>query len=240
MSRLPTPGGDQGEWGNILNDFLSASHNADGTLKSSAVSAAGAMQTGASAGGDLSGTYPNPTVAKVNGIAVSGTPAVGHLLTATGAAAASWQVPSRQYMSRQITVWAGGTASTQIATVGTWTPTYLRTSDTGSQYSGWVNLSGGAQNDSITFDFAAAAGTCTIELFHLPFTNRGIYTVQIDAVSVGTIDGYSATLAATRGLLTGIAVTTGQHTLTILMATKNASSSSFVGIIDHLVLTQTA
>jgi len=33
MSRLPTPGGDDGNWGNILNDYLSVEHNADGSLK---------------------------------------------------------------------------------------------------------------------------------------------------------------------------------------------------------------
>ena len=34
MTRLPTPGQDDGTWGSVLNDFLSAEHNADGTLKS--------------------------------------------------------------------------------------------------------------------------------------------------------------------------------------------------------------
>lgn len=33
MSRLPTPGGDTGQWGTILNDFLNVEHNTDGSLK---------------------------------------------------------------------------------------------------------------------------------------------------------------------------------------------------------------
>lgn len=33
MSRLPHPGGDNNQWGNILNDFLNVEHASDGTLK---------------------------------------------------------------------------------------------------------------------------------------------------------------------------------------------------------------
>lgn len=38
MTRLPTPGGDANNWGEILNDFLSKAHSDDGTLKPNAVS----------------------------------------------------------------------------------------------------------------------------------------------------------------------------------------------------------
>ncbi len=37
MPRLPIPGADNGTWGQILNDFLAAAHNADGTIKAGAV-----------------------------------------------------------------------------------------------------------------------------------------------------------------------------------------------------------
>jgi len=38
MVRLPQPGGDQGSWGNVLNDFLVVSHNNDGTIKTASIS----------------------------------------------------------------------------------------------------------------------------------------------------------------------------------------------------------
>jgi hypothetical protein len=38
MARLPTPGSDDGTWGTVLNDYLSQSHNADGTIKDGIVS----------------------------------------------------------------------------------------------------------------------------------------------------------------------------------------------------------
>src|SRR3989344_3831677 len=40
MARLPQPGGDSGNWGDILNDYLSQSHKPDGTIKDDVVTAA--------------------------------------------------------------------------------------------------------------------------------------------------------------------------------------------------------
>lgn len=36
MARLPQPGGDEGVWGDVLNEYLQISLNTDGTLKTSA------------------------------------------------------------------------------------------------------------------------------------------------------------------------------------------------------------
>lgn len=40
MVRLPQPGGDNGNWGAILNDFLTQSHDTDGSLKDGVISEA--------------------------------------------------------------------------------------------------------------------------------------------------------------------------------------------------------
>ena len=37
MTRLPVPGSDEGSWGQILNDFLVAAHNSDGSIKNGVV-----------------------------------------------------------------------------------------------------------------------------------------------------------------------------------------------------------
>lgn len=46
MARLPQPGGDPGQWGAILNDYLNVAHNSDGSLKDTGV---------------LAGKYSKPT-----------------------------------------------------------------------------------------------------------------------------------------------------------------------------------
>jgi hypothetical protein len=43
MARLPIPGGDSGDWGTILNDFLEVSLNGDGTIQTGALQQAGGV-----------------------------------------------------------------------------------------------------------------------------------------------------------------------------------------------------
>lgn len=63
----------------------------------------GGAPTGA-AGGDLSGTYPNPGVAKVDGVAVTGTPSAGQVPIASDGTNAAWAGVSPQGLAW---TWAG-------------------------------------------------------------------------------------------------------------------------------------
>jgi hypothetical protein len=100
----------------------------------------------------------------------------------------------------------------------------------------------GAQNAEVAWDVMLAAGTWKVEIFMRTDTDKGIYSVRLDDVEVGTIDGYSASATNNvRGSVSGIAVTrSGKYELELRMATKNGSSSSYVGWINSVQLTRTA
>lgn len=93
MARLPQPGGDEGNWGNILNDYLATSHNTDGTLKNGVVSApklaAGSPVSGQVLGYNgsaLSWTTPTGGGAAVATTTTTGTITLAGDLAGTGAA----------------------------------------------------------------------------------------------------------------------------------------------------------
>jgi hypothetical protein len=105
-----------------------------------------------------------------------------------------------------------------------------------------IKSSNGSQNNEISFDVILAVGTWTIELMHMQQSLCGIYTALIDGISVGTIDGYTASIAySVRSSVTGVTITSaGKHRLTLRMATKNASSTGYYGQIQHIQLRRTA
>lgn len=109
-------------------------------------------------------------------------------------------------------------------------------------YMNMYRVSTGAQNAEISWKVDLSAGTWSLQLAHKTETNRGIYTVQVDGVTVGTIDGYAPTGSnPTISTIAGITIATGGvHTVRLLMATKNASASSYYGTPSFLSFTRTA
>lgn len=104
--------------------------------------------------GDLSGTAASPTVAKVNGVTVTGTPSNGYVLTATGAAAATWQAAASGFSDPTTTKGdlivhgASGTTRQAVGTDG-----YVLTADS-AQTTGvkWAAASGGVTLDTTATD----------------------------------------------------------------------------------------
>lgn len=123
MARLPQVGSDSGEWGQVLNDFLTVSHTDDGMLSDGAVhsSALGVgsvgnnsidngaiseskldstlankvnMASGVMLAGDVTGVFDASVVSAINGVTVSGTPIAGDIVKATSPTTATWQADS--------------------------------------------------------------------------------------------------------------------------------------------------
>lgn len=103
-----------------------------------------------------------------------------------------------------------------------------------------IKNSTGAQNASIDFTVILAAGTWTVELLYLGGSDSGIYSIRFDGVEKGTIDSYGDgenALASVTGI---VVTTTARITLRLQMATKNASSASYYGYLQHVQLRRTA
>lgn len=114
---------------------------------------------------------------------------------------------------------------------------------------GTLSTSSGAQNDSVTYDIYLAAGTYTFDLFHFRFTDRGIFRITIDGASLTSLGGSADTIdsyvaaggVSRRDSITGIVVpSSGLKAVVMTMATKNASSSSYVGSWSGFNFTKTA
>jgi hypothetical protein len=211
-NRLPTPGGDSGDWGEILNSFLEVSLASDGTLNPSVVgtaqleansvtntqldsptqttlaSVAGkytlpnggipasdmnssvqsnltlsstSLQPGVTVTGDLSGTLPSPTVAKIKGITLpSSAPTSGQVLQATSSNATNWATVTSNGTVNNATTSAPGLIELAGDLGGTNTsatsPILAATSNVENIISSNVTVAGATQKSNNLSDLSSA------------------------------------------------------------------------------------
>lgn len=219
MSRLPTPGSDNDVWGQILNDFLSVSHNSDGTINTSAVGTAGAVLTS----NNLS-DLQNPATARANlGLGSAATKNIG---TVTGTVAAGDDARITGAVQTSVVTAKGdilaASAPNAIARVGVGSDGQVLTADS-TQTTGvkWVNQTSAvssvagktgavtlAEGDiaNLTGDLAARlqssnnlsdvadTGTARANLrIHVLASAQAVSASNISSLSgLPTVDGYSA------------------------------------------------
>lgn len=105
----------------------------------------------------------------------------------------------------------------------------------------WANGTGTAQNDATAWDVVLGAGTWDAHFYVGRSAASGIITLEMDGVSQGTTDTYSASSDAAKRSITGFTVsTTGKKRMNVKMATKNPSSSNYLLLLFGIEFRRTA
>src|SRR5690606_19820512 len=121
MARLPTVGGDSGNWGTVLNEFLQEEHNSDGSHGLSPGLVTDVVNTQADAGAAY--TIPAPTTAGINYLTLTANCTLTFPIAVAGQ---SFTLVLKQGGSGSYTItwpssivkWDGGVAPTLTTTVG--------------------------------------------------------------------------------------------------------------------------
>lgn len=160
---------------NLANGTVSSDAAAFGQIPTS-------LPPSGSAGNDLSGTYPNPTVARVNGVTVSNTPTQsGQTLVTTSSSAASWGILTKTFNYTQ--TWTiGGYVNLAQGDIDYINPIF-------------VSVTSGQTLQLISCRYVIHSGTsATVHLTQNGSTLTGFSSVSVTTTASSTTPGSPVTL----------------------------------------------
>lgn len=236
MARKPEPGGDQGAWGNVLNEFLDVSHGNDGTLKAGVIGT-GQVQDGAITEAKLSSAVQT----KLNSSG-SGTIADGSVTSAKLADGAVTNAKVSDVVIAKVTglqaALDGKASTSDVSAKYTKPGSGIPESDLASAVQTKLNSSGTITDGSVTTAKLADGAVTTVKLSDGIVTEVKLSSaVQTKLNAAGTIaDGSVTTAKLADGAVTDAKITSvAQAKVTGLStALSGKSDTSHTHALDAL------
>ncbi len=218
MAKLPQPGGDNGVWGVILNDFLSVEHNNDGTLKkagdiaqaasnatsavSTAQNALSTAQTAQTTAQSAATTANARDAAKLQGVTVSTAAPVDSQVLTYQASSTSW-VPANPPAGggTNVAVQDEGTTLTAAVSAINFTGTGVTATNSGSAVTVNIASSGGGGSLAVQDEGNQLTSAATALNFVgggvTASNNGGTVTVNVPAGGSSTVSANTQSGATT-------------------------------------------